>query len=272
MCWNWLTKRTNSQYFALGIVGFFILLSVFYVYPSLDEWNKANIELNQPREYYISISNTINILTGEEQHNVTWQIDLTIHQPHSTLTTGDRVYISGIASTETPPNFDIIDLSVWFQNSQPYNLTFDDNGMLNYNGSTIHLLKTKDSDKLTGNATIKWELEGSHRPIGQMLFQNETGKHLQYLGSSPDIAITVYPESEYAQTVNSNVTLVLAVAVYILTFVGTGELCFYLWDREPLTNNSETNSENGNNTTQIEDDQTNKRTVAEYSNLHSSHF
>lgn len=252
MCWNWLRKRTNSQWLAIIIAGLFLFVSLTFVCPSLNEWNKANNELNQPREYPLSLSNTINILTGEEKHNISWQIDLTVHQPHSTLTTGDRVDISGIAYLETPSGFDIIDISVWFQNSRPYNLKTDDNGMLNYNGSTIHLFKTTNPNKLAGNASIKWELEGTYRPIGQMLFSNETGIHLQYLGTSPDIAITVYPESEYAQTVNSNVTMVLTEAVYLLTLIGTGDFLIHLWDREKRDKDSENNSNNDNNITQPE--------------------
>jgi hypothetical protein len=170
------------------------------------------------------------------------------------------VDISGIAYAETPPNFDIIDLSVWFQNSMPYNLTVDDNGMLNYNSSTVHL-NIPDSNKLIGNASIKWELEGTYSPIGQMLFENETGSYNQYLGISPDMAITVYPKSEYAQTVNSNVTLVLTGAVYLLTLVGTGDLLVHLWDREKRGKNSKNNSENNKKKTQKGKKSIDKRTV-----------
>ena len=87
------------------------------------------------------------------------------------------------------------------------------------------------------------------------------------MGSSPDVAITVYPESEYAQTVNSNVTMVLTGAVYLLTLVGTGDLFLYLWDRKPLPNNSENDSKNGDNTTQQEDKLTNKGAIGENSNV-----
>lgn len=247
----------KAQWLAIGIIVLFGFISIVFVFPSWSKWNNANNKLNQPREYNLTLGNIMNIVKGEEKYNITWQIDLTIRQPHSTLITGDRVEISGIAYAETPANFDIIDLSVWFQNSEPYNLTVDENGMLNYNESTVHL-NTPDSNKLVGNASIKWELEGTYRPIGQMLFKNETGTHLQYLGVSPEIAITVYPESEYAQTVTSNVTMILAEVAYGLTLVGTGSLILSLWDR---SKNNNSNSKNDETKADITDKKPKRRTI-----------
>jgi len=261
-----LTKRTNSQWLAIVIAGLFFVISVTIVYPSFDEWSKANEKLNRLRQYYISFSNTINILEGEQDINTTWQIDLLITQPHGTLITGDRVDISGKCITDTPTNYNITEIAVWFQNSQPYTMTHTREGMLSYNASTIHLVKRPNIIGLTGKATIKWEVEGTYSPIAQLVFENETGTHLQYLGISPDVAITVHPESEYAQTVNSNVTMILTGAVYLLTLVGTGDLLVHLWDREERRNDSQNNSKNGNNTTQPEDNLTNKGTIGENSN------
>lgn len=251
MCCKWCKMRTKSQWFAIIIIILFVFVSYYFVYQPLAEWDKANNELIQPREYNLTLGNVMNIVKGEERYNITWQIDLSIHQPHTTLTTGDRVDISGIAYAETPPNFEIIDLSVWFQMSEPYNLTVDNNDMLNYNGSTVHL-NIPDSNKLIGNASIKWELEGSYHPVGQILFENETGRYDQYLGISPEIAITVYPKSEYAQTVNNNVTMILTGAVYVLTLVGTGDLIVHLWDRKEGCEDSDNDSENNESAPQKE--------------------
>jgi len=252
--------KYNSQWFAVGLIVFLIVVTVLVVFP-LMKWNKENNELSKSRNYYISFSNWINIAQGEAESDTFWQIDLTVNQPRGTLIIGDCVEISGNAIVKTTVNQNITEIRLWFRNSQAYNITFDSDGMINATDSNIHLIRIGDTNKLEGNATICWRLEGSYNPTAQIFFENETGNFTCYLGVSPDVAITVYPESEFAQIVNNEVTMVLTIAVYSFTVIGTFSLILTLWRMKPSSNNKENNSESSNSNTNIKDNCTNKNVI-----------
>jgi hypothetical protein len=236
-----------------------IVISVIVVVP-IRKWSEENNELGKARNYYLSFSNWINILQGEAKPDPYWRIDIYVQQPHGTLIIGERIDISGKATVETKLEQNIMEIRIWFQTSQAYNLTFDDEGMINATDSNIHLVRIGDTNKLKGNATICWRLEGSYKPIAQLFFENKTGNFKNYLGISPDVAITVYPESEYAQIVNNEVTIVLAIAVYFLKVIGIISLILKLWNNE-RSNNSKNYSANSNNNPNKKNNQTNKNII-----------
>jgi len=199
------------------------------------------------------------INVGENPPDV--QIDVALRYPHGTLIVDDPVNISGVAIQYGSLDQHIQSLTIWFQNALSYPITQDENGMTE--GIDLLMNVSQGNNKLIGSITAVWVLEGTYNPELSIVFTNETSTYAKYVGVSPSVAITVYPKAELAQIITNNVSMILTIAFYILTVVGTSSLVLSLWDREPSTQDEKKNTHDRDRPTNIDNEASNTRKSVE---------
>jgi len=231
-------KRTwkihRNRYVAIGLGVILFLLSV-YILPSIHSWNIENNNLQQPRTAHIAFKYNFNEQPINVGETPDVEIDVALRYPHGTLIVDDPVDISGVAVQHGSFDQRVRSLTIWFQNALAYPVTQDENGITE--GRDLLINVTQGNNKLIGNTTVVWVIEGTYNPELGLMFTNETGTYARYVGVSSSVAITVYPKAQLAQIVTNNVSITLAIAIYGLTVVGTLNIIFSLWDRKPSTQN-----------------------------------
>ena len=175
------------------------------------------------------------------------QIDLTISYPRGTLIVDDPVKISGIAFLNNLRAQDMIFLNIGFENAQFYPVDQDNRGITK--GASIIFQPTQEDNKLKGDMTVSWALEGNYHPqiaygiknaavsgIPQSVpvrnfspSSNPTNMMLAASGTSPSVAITVYPKSQVAQIITNKAFLYLAIATYIVGAFSVFSIIVQLW-------------------------------------------
>lgn len=233
--WTW------SRRLAIVLLILLFLLSI-YIFPSINTWNIENNNLQQPRTSHITFKYNFDeqrIDVGETPSDIL--IDVALRYPRGTLIVDDPIDISGIAIQYGSLDQHVESLTIWFQNALAYPVTQDENGITEGRDLLINI--SQGNNKLVGNTTVVWVLEGTYNPLLGLVFTNETGTYAFYAGMSTDVAITVYPKAELAQILTNNVSMILTIAFYVLALVGTGNLVVLLWDRKPLTQNKKENSQ-----------------------------
>jgi hypothetical protein len=224
-------KLTKCQY--LAIVLLIVLFgSSLYILPSLYAWNSANSDLQNPRTFHITFFFYFNGQSVTPEGTIPdITIDLTVFYPRGTLIVDDPVTISGMAVVNRTIPERVASLTVYFENAQAVPIEQDVNGITK--GADLLLNPTQNSSLLLGETTMSWPVEGTYNPQFTITYTNGTGRYSTPLLVSTSVAITVYPKAQIAQIVNSNVSMILTIAIYALTLVGTGNLIVDLWDREP---------------------------------------
>lgn len=223
------------------IIFLIIIISFCYFLPVIKTWNDINKELEQERTFHIVFGYNFDSQMGVmENETRDLKIDINLTYPHGTLIVDDPVNISGIAIQKETSDYNITSVTLSFQNALAYPVTQDENGFTK--GQNL-ILWERDENKLIGNTTFIWVLEGKYYPKLGFVYTNKTGRHVQ-TATSPDVAITVYPKLELAQIITNSVSITLAVIIYILTIVGTGSLILSILNRKP----SAQNKNNGNST------------------------
>ncbi len=167
----------------------------------------------------------------------------------------DPVTISGIAIVNTLIPQHVRSMTVRFQNALAYPIRQDSNNITE--GAYLLLNPTPNRSRYTGTANMTWTTEGTYNPYFVVTYDNSTGVYATPLGKSEDVCITVYPKSQYAQIVTSNVSMILAFVVYLLTLVGTLSLALSFWDRN--SKEGENKTENNKNETKTSDGNANVR-------------
>lgn len=247
-----LKSLTKSQYFAIIIVILFIGVTFLYVLPPMCDWYSANIELQKARTFHITFFYYFSGQTVTPEGSIPdIEIDLTVYYQHATLIVDEPVTISGIAVVNTSIPQHIRSMTLHFQNALAYPIRQNANNITE--GIDLTLYPTPNSSIYAGTATMTWALEGTYNPYFVVLFENRTGVFVTPLAISTDVAITVYPKEQFAQIVTSNVAMILAISVYLLTLVGTGSLVLSLWDRKPPSQEGKNNTETSKNETKISD-------------------
>ena len=201
--WTW------NNYLAIILLVILVLLSVFIIMPHLYTWNIENNNLQQPRAFHIVFSHNFDKIPfniDNETSDVT--IDVTLTYPHGTLIVDDPVDISGIAILNPSISRHVKSVTIYFQMAQAYPIFQDENGITK--GQDLLINQSQNGNKLTGNTTVVWTLEGTYYAEGGLVFTNETGTYALHLGFSSDVAITVYPKEKLAQIVTNNVSMILA--------------------------------------------------------------
>jgi hypothetical protein len=245
-----LKSLTISQYFAIGILVFFISATFLYVLPSMYDWNSANIDLQKARTFHTTFFYYFSGQRVTPEGSIPdIQVDLTISYQHATLIVDEPVTISGIAVVNTSMPQQIRSITFHFQNALAYPVRQNVNNITE--GSNLFLDPTLNSSKYAGTATLTWTLEGTYNPYFAVIFENSTGVFATPLGVSPDVSITVYPKEQFAQIVTSNGSMILAISVYLLTLVGTGSLVLSLWDRKSPSQEDKYNTETSTSETKI---------------------
>ncbi len=218
-------------------------VSPILVYFSLDSWFEQNNELQKPRDFHI-------VYGADLPYDSKLKIDLTINYPRSILVVEDRAIINGLIVVENPsPDFEVLNVSMGFENALSYPIIQDDGVTLDAN---FTFTKVEDF-RFTGNTNLTWSVEGEYRTIFRIKWRNSTGEYIGPQVLCENMEITVYPKSELAQIVNNNTSMIMTLIFYVLTLIGTGSLILSLWDRKPCkdTNNNGNNSNDEAHTEQV---------------------
>jgi hypothetical protein len=148
---------------------------------------------------------------------------LEITHPNSTLVVDTPVDISGAAINIPRDLFPILRIiSIHFDNSQVYPMTFDENGIIKR--GELYLNKAQDN-KMVGTTTLCWPLEGQYKARFEIEYMN--GDRTPRMPHD-DAIITVYPKSEITQIKNNMALIDLAFAAYIAGLVGALSIIFQL--------------------------------------------
>lgn len=226
--------RTKSQYVAVGILIAFLMFTSGWVTWYLYGWNNANNDLQKARTFHIVFDYYFSGQFGTPAGSIPdIQVDLTVHYPHGTLIVDDPVTMLGIAVLNTSIPQHVKSVTVHFQNALAFPVTQDSNNITQ--GVDIILDPTQNSSVLAGNVTMLWALEGTYNPYFIAVYENAAGRFATPAGISPDVAITVYPKAQFAQLENNNVSMILTIAVYLLTLIGTFSLILSILDRHLLS-------------------------------------
>jgi hypothetical protein len=205
----------------------------------LYEWYNANINLQRARTFHITFFYYFSGQSSTPAGSIPdITFDLTVNYPHGTLIVDDPITISGIALVNASIPQHIRSMTVYFKNAQAYPPTQDVNSITK--GTDLLLFPTQNSSIFTGTATMIWTLEGTYNPYFIVTYETGTRVYATPLLMS-DVFITVYPKMQYAQTVTNNVSMILAISVYIFTLVGTLNFVLSLWDRQPSTQENKNN-------------------------------
>lgn len=239
--WSW------SKYFALLLLVFLLVLT-FWIFASLSSWNAENNNLQQPRTYHIVYGYDYNeIAPIDPSYPDDIEIDLTVHYPRSTLVVDDHVSIDGLAIVHTNPiGLNILSITIGFENSLTSPVIQTD-GITN--SSNLFLDPINGTNRFTGSMNCTWAVEGTYHALMLYVMKNATGYYRSPIKQSPNMVITVYPKAELAQIMTNNASMILAIAVYALTVVGTFSLVLSLWDRQPSSQNTQGNNKNHDNST-----------------------
>lgn len=259
----------RNKSLAIAVIILFLIVSV-YVGSILNEWNKTNDKLQQPRTFHITFFYFFNGQGSTPQGYIPdIKVDLSVSYERGTLIVDDPVTISGIAVVNSSIPQQIRSITFHFQNAQNFPVKQNNENITE--GADILLYPTQNSSIFVGTAIMSWALEGNYNPYFGVTytFSNQTGTYITPLAISSDVAITVYPKTQYAQTVTSNVSMILAVAVYVLTIIGTGSLVLTLWDRTISSNQTNKEPETGKTNTDTKDNSASKIEIKEPTNNNS---
>jgi hypothetical protein len=192
-------------------------------------------------------------------------VDLTVHYPRSTLVVDDQVTINGIVVVhDTPTGINILSITISFENALSSPVIQTD-GITN--GSKLVFRPMNRTNGFAAKSTTcTWAVEGTYHALMEYLWENATGQYRSSTMQSPNMAITVYPKAELAQIETNNASMIVTVAFYGLTVIGTFSLVLSLWDRQPSTQESKGNSENRDKRTDVEDKGENAETSAKKEN------
>lgn len=215
--------------------------SAFYVAPSLYSWNSTNADLQNPRTVHITFFYYFNG-RGSVPHGEIADVeaDLTVQYPSGTLIVDESVTISGLAIVNRTIPEQVTSVDIYFQNAQASPIQQDVNGITK--GADLFLGPTQNSSVLAGHRTMAWSVEGSYNPEFIFNFANSTGTYVTPLLIATGVAITVYPKAQIAQLASNNISMILTMAIYVLTLVGTGDLVLDLWDRKPPSQKTESST------------------------------
>jgi hypothetical protein len=244
---------TFNKIISIGLIIFLLFVSVLVV-PLLIKWNNENNNLQKARNSHIVFGYSFNnemIYPQGGQPDL--QIDVSLTYPHGSIIVDDPIYISGIAIQNESIPQTITHVSIGFQNVLAYPIKQNQNGITNE--TNLYLWK-KVGNKISGNTTITWDLEGTYYPRLAIIYSNETGQQTIPAYSS-DVAITVYPREKLTQIVTNNVTMILSIILYFLSIIGTVGLSITLWDRKPSSQNKKDDTKSNDNTTNIINEHTN---------------
>lgn len=202
---------------SLAIVTLILLKSIIN---SIQE----NAKLQAPRNAHIVFPYCFNgqPIHGNDPTDI--DIDLTVCYPRGTLVVDDPVKISGIAILNSMEAKNVRSLTIGFENGQSYPVVQDEKGITK--GTELFLTRTQEGNKLAGESTISWSLEGIYHPMLARTMNNNIGI---FCGVSPTVAITVYPKSQYAQIVTNKTNIDLAIAAYLVGAVGAIYIIIQLW-------------------------------------------
>lgn len=241
--WTW------NKILAIIVLIILIILSTGII-PSIVVWYNQNNELQKERAFHITFAHNLNLMVGNyENETADITIDLLLICPRGTIIVDDPIRISGVVVLNEQTSKKITNgLSIYLQNAQAYPITQNDDDITQ--GQNIKFYNRIDENRLIGNTTIIWSLEGSYYPMLAYELYNETGQGERFIGTS-DVKITVYPKSELAQIITNNVQMIFTIALYLLTVAGTGSLILSLWDREKPDYKKERNREQSCSDTKI---------------------
>jgi len=203
---------------SLAIVTLILLKSI---YTTIQE----NVELQSPRNFHVVFGFNFNrppIYTDNTSSDI--DIDLNVLYPRETLVVDDPVKISGVAILNSPQAQNARSLTIGFENGKHYPIVQNDKGITEE--TNLVLKQTQEGNKLTGDSTIAWALEGIYHPMLAILMNNNIAT---FYGPSPSVAFTVYPKSQYAQIVTNKANIDLAIAAYLVGAVGALYIIIQLW-------------------------------------------
>lgn len=239
--WTW------NKFSSIVLLLFLVFVSLL-ILPSIFNWSIENNNLQKARTSHIVFGYSFNNeMIYPQGGKPDLQIDVSLTYPHGSIIVDDPIYISGIAIQNKSIPQTITRVSIGFQNVLAYPIKQNENGITN---ETNLFLWKREGNKITGNTTITWEIEGTYYPRMAIIYTNETGGHVEPAISS-DVAITVYPREKLTQIVTNNVSMILTIALYFLSIIGTLSLSITLWDRIPSSKNKKNDAKSNDNTTNV---------------------
>ncbi|MDD5240049.1 MAG: hypothetical protein PHH61_06340 [Candidatus Nanoarchaeia archaeon] len=255
--------KINTKRKSLGIV----LIILYFLFVFFFLWNTLSIsgeiaDSTSQRTFLVPINMNLNGTRGFYQTDI--RIGLNFTYPRGTLIVDETINIIGIAFLESERTKNISLIAISFENCLSSG-KYDQFGLpkqafliFNNSETTSGLVINQDTGRfgklMCDDVDATWSIDGSYHPIIGIFYNDNTNTTM----TIDDIVIHVYPKEQLTQIQTNIVTVILSIAVFLLSFFGVLDLFLNFWNYESQKCNYPKNcSEESKPKTQPKQNQTN---------------
>jgi hypothetical protein len=206
------------------------------VFSAYDEFAKT------PQPYAFQIPMNI-FLSGYRGFATETDISITLNvtYPKGTLIIDEPVSIFAKAIFHDTAFYKVTHVTVGFQNSLRYPLTYNQWGEPSQGALNFHNPEATTNPNIghegniltaTSNLTVSWTIDGDYKPIIQLFFADNTSRVYVY----DEVVIHVYPEEQLVQIEVNRVNTLLSIGLFVFGAFGVGTIAKDMWTEVPKQN------------------------------------